>query len=326
MSMNQTARFHPVSIMKKSILIFIATLSFSIAHAQPDTVFWRVDNLTSIGGNAVQILGSPTVIQTEIGTVVEFDGIDDGLIVSGNPMTGATSFTTEIIFKPYSGGGVEQRFLHMQQDNDNRILIELRNNNDENWSLDTFIKSGSSSMALLDYSYVHSLDEWAHAALIYKDGKMEHYVNGEKELEGEVDYIPVFSGETSLGVRLNQVSWFKGAIHSVRVTHDVLAPDDFMDIEMLSPIENVEAEAVIFDIFPNPIQAIGHLKYQLENSSHMSIELLNREGKKVKTIFSGDKNAGLHELEFNCENIDPGIYFMELIAEGKRAVRKCLID
>ena len=185
--------------MKKSILLVLMTFSVSIANAQVDTVLWLVDNLAQIGGNDVQIIGEPKVIETEIGYAVEFDGIDDGLIVDNNPVAEATAFTIEIIFKPYTGGGVEQRFLHLQQDDNNRILIELRNNNNENWSLDTFIKSGSSSQALLDYSFVHNFDEWHHAALVYKDGTMEHYVNGEKELEGTVDYQVVTFGQTSFG-------------------------------------------------------------------------------------------------------------------------------
>lgn len=311
--------------MKKSILLFLAILTVTLIDAQPDTVFWRVDNLSQIDGHTVQILGNPTVIQTGIGDVVEFNGIDDGLILSDNPVAGATAFTIEIIFKAYTGGGVEQRFLHFQQDNDNRILIELRNNNDENWSLDTFIKSGSSSFALLDYSYVHPLDEWTHAALIYKDGKMEHYVNGEKELEGNVNFVPVTSGQTSLGVRLNQVSWFKGAIHSVRVTHEALNPEDFMEIEMVSDVESVEESEAVIGIFPNPLLSVGQLKYQLKKPSDVSIKLHNIQGEELATLFEGFKNPGTYELEFRKGKLSPGVYPIVFRFGNKRIVRKLLL-
>jgi hypothetical protein len=54
-------------------------------------------------------------------------------------------------------------------------------------------------------------------------------VNGKKELEGSVIFSPVKGGKTSIGVRQNEVSWFKGAVYSVRFTDNALTPDEFMD-------------------------------------------------------------------------------------------------
>jgi len=49
------------------------------------------------------------------------------------------------------------------------------------------------------------------------DGKvLRHFINGEKEMEGPVDFPPSASGKMSLGVRLNRVYWYKGAIGEVR--------------------------------------------------------------------------------------------------------------
>jgi hypothetical protein len=47
---------------------------------------------------------------------------------------------------------------------------------------------------------------------------MSHYVNGVLELEGVVAFAPMSAGRTSIGVRQNRVSWFKGAISEVRFT------------------------------------------------------------------------------------------------------------
>jgi hypothetical protein len=41
---------------------------------------------------------------------------------------------------------------------------------------------------------------------------MSHFVNGVKEREGDVAFPAMAKGQTSLGVRLNQVFWFKGCI------------------------------------------------------------------------------------------------------------------
>lgn len=311
--------------MKKSALLFLFSFSIAISNAQVDTILWLVDNLSQIGGHDVSIIGNPQVIDTELGFAVEFDGVNDGLLVDGNPMAGATEFTVEIIFKAYTGGGVEQRFLHFQQDNDNRILIELRNNNDENWTLDTFIKSGSSSQALLDYSFVHPLDEWAHAALVFKDGKMEHFVNGEKELEGTVDYVEVNSGQTSLGVRMNLVSWFKGAIHSVRVTHEALEPEGFLEIDAFTSVEDKEASPLVSEIFPNPVHSTSQLNYQLQKAANVSIQLLDIDGKEIANLYKGFKSAGAHQLDINSEQLSAGVYFVVINAGKERAVQKITV-
>ena len=309
--------------MKKSIAAILMIISLSICNAQ-ESVLWHVDNLSQIDGNDVEIIGNPQVIETDIGTAIEFNGINDGLIVNNNPMAGATAFTVEIIFKPYTGGGTEQRFLHFQQDDNNRILIELRNNNDDNWTLDTFIKSGSSSKALLDYSFTHNLDAWNHAALIYKDGVMAHYVNGQKELEGNVDYQVVNSGQTSLGVRLNKVSWFKGAIHSVKVTPAVLSPTEFMEINSLS-VKKVDKNQLVTKIYPNPISSSSQLTYQLEESGKVSIKIMNMLGKEVANIFDGFKNTGSHKLEINSNHLNSGLYFMVINQGNMSAVQKIVI-
>jgi hypothetical protein len=45
---------------------------------------------------------------------------------------------------------------------------------------------------------------------------MYSYINGQKELEGEIDFPPMTKGNISLGVRLNKVNWFKGQIREIR--------------------------------------------------------------------------------------------------------------
>ena len=57
---------------------------------------------------------------------------------------------------------------------------------------------------------------------------MRHYVNGLEELKAEVKFEPQKAGRTSLGVRLNRVSWYHGAIRQVRITPRVLEASEFL--------------------------------------------------------------------------------------------------
>jgi hypothetical protein len=208
--------------------LLIILIACSQESGIPESIVWDIDNLENIGGNKVTVFGAPIVIETPKGKAVQFDGVDDGIFLDTNPLTGAHEFTVEIIFRPDSGGNTEQRFLHIGEADGNRVLIETRLTEDNKWFLDTFIKSGESERTLYANNFLHPVGEWHHAALVYDGKSMRHFVNGVKELEGTIDYVPMKTGQTSIGCRMNKVYWFKGAIRKVRVTHRVLSPEEFM--------------------------------------------------------------------------------------------------
>jgi hypothetical protein len=106
--------------------------------------------------------------------------------------------------------------------------METRVMDDDQWYLDAFIKSGDSSRALIDKNKLHPTGTWYHIAFVVDNGKMDTYVNGEHELSGKVAFSPFKEGKTSIGVRMNKVSWFKGAIYKIRITPKCLIPAEFM--------------------------------------------------------------------------------------------------
>lgn len=190
------------------------------------TTWELADNL---GGHATRVLGTPRLVDTPEGRAMEFDGQQDGIIVDRNPLAGMERFTLEVIFRPDAGGLKEQRFVHLQEaGGENRILIETRLTGDNRWFLDTFIRSGEANQTLYAEKFLHLVGEWYQAALVFDGREMRHYVNGVQELSALIQYQPMKPGQISLGVRLNRVFWFKGAIRTVRFTQDALAPADFL--------------------------------------------------------------------------------------------------
>lgn len=212
------------------LLITFSLIFFNMCQKSNkiNSIVWDIDNLEKIGGNKPIVLSTPMVIDAPKGRAVQFDGVDDGIFLNINPLAGAQVFTVEIIFRPDSGGNTEQRFLHIGEVHGNRVLIETRLTEDNKWFLDTFIKSGEYERTLYAQDFLHPPNEWYHAALVYNEQKMSHYVNGIKELEGTVDFVPMKAGKTSIGCRMNKVYWFKGAIRKVRITLRALSPEEFM--------------------------------------------------------------------------------------------------
>ena len=141
---------------------------------------------------------------------------------------GAAAFTVEAVFRPDAGGTFEQRWFHIQDEsNDNRVLLEIRLTG-EQWSLDTFIKSGENKLTLYSENFKHAAGQWYHVALVFDGATMRHFVDGKEELSGPLAIQPLGGGSTSIGVRMNRVSWFKGAVIKARFTPRALSPAEFM--------------------------------------------------------------------------------------------------
>lgn len=198
------------------------------ATPKPSTVgtVWKLDRTDKIGGHSVNLLGNPRLVSDASGSALMFDGEHDGLILPVGAIAGLSQFTIEILMRPAAGGAEEQRFFHTQDSVGNRSLLEIRLLPEGRWTLDTFLLSGKNSLPLLDRTLLHPADQWHWVALRYDGRRMTSFVNGTQELTGEVEFPPMQSaGQTSIGVRLNQVYWFKGAIREIRLHPTALAVD-----------------------------------------------------------------------------------------------------
>ncbi len=187
-------------------------LAPAAALADPKPEVWNFDRLDSLGGHRTTIEGQPRLISTPKGKAIEFDGAADAILLDVHPLAEATQFTWEVIFKPYSGGRPEQRFFHLQENGSvHRYLMETRLAGNQ-WCLDTYAASKTAQQTLIDRSLLHSLDEWHHVALVYDGYRLLHYVDHQLEVSSDVRLTAQSAGRTSIGVRINRVDYFKGAI------------------------------------------------------------------------------------------------------------------
>ena len=197
--------------------------------AVADSTVWHLDNLDEIGGFDVTVQGAPGIIDTPGGKAIEFDGIDDAIFLDVHPLAGMSTFTVEVIFTPYEGGEAEQRFFHMQNgSSDERVMFETRLVQGGHWFLDTFIYSGEQKIPLYAIDNKHETGSWYHAAVVVDEDSFTHFVNGQLEMSEPMKYESQGLGRTSLGVRMNKVNWFKGAIRTVRITPRALTPEEFL--------------------------------------------------------------------------------------------------
>ncbi len=221
--------------MRISIIISLCAVAFA-ACSEENSETWELDNLKEIGGHAVTLFGDPEVVETDIGRAVKFDGDGDQLLVDFNPIGEARAFTVEVVFKPNASypDNIAPRFIHIQDPDDElqkRLMIELRINEDNQCYLDGFMNTDTMSLVLMDKNQLYPTDQWLHAAVTYEKGVMTTYMNGKKQLSGWVSCADTLInpvGKVAIGGRMNHVSWFNGFIKTLKVSHSVLDPSDFI--------------------------------------------------------------------------------------------------
>jgi Concanavalin A-like lectin/glucanases superfamily len=224
-----------------------AVLANSSALAQSgQDVTWQFDRLDNIGGNPARVDGQPKIITTPAGKAVLFDGVHDGLFIDKHPLAGFSQFTFEALVRP-DGGDPAQRWFHLAEtdpktgldattdpnnptaDKNSRFTFELRVDGDRCY-FESFTHGPGYQSALIDKTKTHPLGQWYVVTQTYDGQTHRSFVNGVLEKEGPIAYVPQGPGRSSVGVRINHVSYFKGAVMRAHFAPRALAPSEFMKV------------------------------------------------------------------------------------------------
>lgn len=176
---------------------------------------------------ALEVSGTPHPIPSPYGEALHFNGINDQLLLGLLPLKSVPEFTVEMVFNPDSTEQFEQRMLHMGEDRGDRMLLELRAVNG-NWYFDGYAASGNNKKALIDETKLHPLGQWYHVAFVVTPESLTTFVNGKQELHEDFPFLPIATGQTSIGARIDKRSWFCGSIYQVRITPKALQPNQFL--------------------------------------------------------------------------------------------------
>lgn len=196
---------------------------------------WTFDRLDCVGGHPVAIEGHPTQIETPAGKAMHFDGIGDALFIENHPLAGQSTFTFEAVFRP-DGGVFEQRWFHLAEtdpatgkDSSARILFEIRVVGDE-WYLDAFVTGPGYKTTLIEPTKKFPVGRWYRVAQTFDGKTYRSYVDGVLQAQADTAFKPQGTGHASVGVRINRVNYFHGAVLKARFTGKALTPNEFMSM------------------------------------------------------------------------------------------------
>lgn len=92
--------------------------------------------------------------------------------------------------------------------------------------------------------------------------------------------------------------------------------DEIMvDIPVLSDYQ-------LFQNYPNPFNPSTSIKYSVPVQSKIKITVFDIIGNEVASLFDGFQSAGVHQINFNADNLPSGLYFVSLKADNYSKVIK----
>lgn len=87
--------------------------------------------------------------------------------------------------------------------------------------------------------------------------------------------------------------------------------------------ENSIDEINLFQNYPNPFNPITMIRFSINSSAIVEVNIFDALGNKIKEMYNGFVNKNeIKEIKFNAENIASGTYLCEVLIHGVKELRK----
>jgi len=83
--------------------------------------------------------------------------------------------------------------------------------------------------------------------------------------------------------------------------------------------------SILYGNYPNPFNPITNISFYLQKDDTVTIEIFNLKGQMIKTLAHGHFAQGLHNINYNADDISSGIYFYSLKTSDYKAIRKMVL-
>ena len=100
---------------------------------------------------------------------------------------------------------------------------------------------------------------------------------------------------------------------------------DSAAVDIYTPQAAVPGRYSLAQNYPNPFNAATTIKYELPNQAHVTLEILDVLGRKVKTITDGLQQSGYHQVIWNAGDVSSGVYFYKIQAGEYSESRKMIL-
>jgi hypothetical protein len=92
------------------------------------------------------------------------------------------------------------------------------------------------------------------------------------------------------------------------------------NVQYSKPVEvevRGSSELALHGTFPNPFQEQATVRYSVPERTHVRLAVYDALGRRVRTLASGEQQAGRQETSFQAQDLSSGTYFYRLEAGGR---------
>jgi hypothetical protein len=90
-------------------------------------------------------------------------------------------------------------------------------------------------------------------------------------------------------------------------------------------IQNKQEENMQLTAYPNPFSNQVSIRFYLEESKEVQLDIFDLSGRKVKSLAGEKLNAGSHQFNWDATGMNAGIYFFNLSVGNKVLTRKLVL-
>ena len=85
---------------------------------------------------------------------------------------------------------------------------------------------------------------------------------------------------------------------------------------------SIPNQIVLMQNYPNPFNPSTSIRFNLAESSFVTLKVFNLLGESVETLINGKRSAGKYEVKWSMEDLPSGVYFYQLRAGAFSQVKK----
>ncbi len=147
-------------------------------------------------------------------------------------------------------------------------------------------------------------------------------------LEGNIDIEPLFVGGNPFDYNLTDSSpcinagtpflvWEGDTLINLDPSEYIgEAPDmGALESDVLISMDGEDIFPTKFSLgqnYPNPFNPVTNIEFSIPTKSHVSLIIYNVLGEEVKTLVSGERNAGKYNLKFDASSLSSGVYIYRI--------------
>ncbi|MDA3884541.1 MAG: T9SS type A sorting domain-containing protein [Candidatus Delongbacteria bacterium] len=166
-----------------------------------------------------------------------------------------------------------------------------------------------------DEIYIGASDDWAFAGVAFSE---DHGVTWNVINEGFVTSGEFYTGDINDMAECPDgyiyLATGGGVYRSVNSTTGIGSNEQFT-------IDNLQLE----QNYPNPFNNETNISFSISEISEVKLSVYNIKGEFVKDVFNERLNKGSHNYLFKADDLNSGVYFYQLMVNGKIAETKKMI-